>query len=394
MTFLLFVTAISLSVVAAWYAIAGLVAIFAAAVVPIMVMGSLLEISKLVVASWLYRSWGEIPRLMKAYFVVALVILMALTSMGIFGYLSKAHLDQAIPTGDAAARVEIIDERIAIEQDVIVQYRKDLTVLNDQIDRYNELGAVTKGVKAREDQKEERTAILNKIEESQNKVTTLRDERAPYSTQMRKIEAEVGPLKYIATVIYGENPDKNLLESAVRIVIMMIVFVFDPLAVLMLIGANWSLKNNRPKVIERVEPPLTAEVPKEEVALTEDPIKKEFPHNILKKDQEEPEPVYEADDGALTEEQVEQVQDSAKEIPSVDDIKVEEPLESELNEKHKRNVGRFLSELDQKKPDRTTSFLNKVGNVTEKGVGINSIEYDVTDLQIGPAFTLDDDNKK
>lgn len=149
------------------------------------------------------------------------------------------------------------------------------------------------------------------------------------------------------------------------------------------------------KVVKTTAPKKVPTVAEEMLPVkTEDPIKKEFPHNILKKDQEEPEPVYEADDGALTEEQVEQVQDSAKEIPSVDDIKVEEPLESELNEKHKRNVGRFLSELDQKKPDRTTSFLNKVGNVTEKGVGINSIEYDVTDLQIGPAFTLDDDNKK
>jgi hypothetical protein len=182
MTFILFVTAISLSVVAAWYAIAGLVAIFAAAVVPIMIMGSLLEASKLVVASWLYRSWNEIPKLMKAYFVAALIILMVLTSMGIFGYLSKAHLDQAIPTGDAAAKVQILDERISIEQDVITQYRKDLTILNDQIDRYNELGAVSKGVKAREGQKEERTSILNQIEESQDKVhnSVKKERRTPW----------------------------------------------------------------------------------------------------------------------------------------------------------------------------------------------------------------------
>jgi hypothetical protein len=375
MTFILFVTAISLSVVAAWYAIAGLVAIFAAAVVPIMIMGSLLEASKLVVASWLYRSWNEIPKLMKAYFVAALIILMVLTSMGIFGYLSKAHLDQAIPTGDAAAKVQILDERISIEQDVITQYRKDLTILNDQIDRYNELGAVSKGVKAREGQKEERTSILNQIEESQDKVTQLREERAPYSMEMRKIEAEVGPLKYIAALIYGDSPDQSLLESAVRIVIMMIVFVFDPLAVLLLIAANWSLKHNRPKVIEkvieRVEPPLTTETPKES--------------------EPNPEPAYEADDGALTEEQVEQIQDSAKEIPSVDDIQLDKDWEPELYEKNKRKMGRFLSDMENIKTSKTNSFLSKVDGIAEKPVGINTIEHDIEETQRDAPFIIKDD---
>jgi hypothetical protein len=370
MTFLLFATAISLSIVAAWYAIAGLVAIFAAAVVPIMIMGSLLEASKLVVASWLYRSWNEIPKLMKAYFTVALVILMLLTSMGIFGYLSKAHLDQAIPTGDAAAKVQIIDERIAIEQDVIAQYRKDLTILNDQIDRYNELGAVSKGVKAREQQKEERTVILNKIEESQNKVTQLRDERAPYSMEMRKIEAEVGPLKYIAALIYGDNADQTLLESAVRIVIMLIVFVFDPLAVLMLIAANWSLKNAMPKIVERVEPPLTEEPPEPE---------------------KESEPQYEADEGELSEEQIEQIQESAKEIPSTDDIELDKDWEPELYEKNKRKMGRFLSEMETTKKSKTNSFLTKVDGIAETSMGINTIEQEIEETQKDAPFIIKDD---
>ena len=117
MTYLLFATALALSAVAAYYSIMGLVAIFAAAALPIFIMGSLLEVSKLVVASWLYRSWREIPFLMKSYFTVALVVLMMLTSMGIFGFLSKAHLDQAVPTGDVSAKLALIDEKIKTEKE-------------------------------------------------------------------------------------------------------------------------------------------------------------------------------------------------------------------------------------------------------------------------------------
>lgn len=371
MTFLLFLTAISLSVVAAWYAISGLVAIFAAAVVPIMIMGSLLEASKLVVASWLYRSWNDIPRLMKTYFTVALLILMMLTSMGIFGYLSKAHLDQAVPTGDVAAKVQIIDEKIVIETEVIAQYRKDLEVLNAQIDKFNELGAVTKGVKAREAQKAERDIIFSKIEEGQNKITSLREERAPLQTEMRKVEAEVGPLKYIAAVIYGESADQTLLESAVRIVIMMIVFVFDPLAVLMLIAANWSLKNGKREFREvpivstptetREEPPVTKETATEETVT----------------ETKEPEP--------------EVVVEPTEEF-KIEDIKIEKDWEPELYEKNKKKLGRFLAEVDEQKPDKTQSFLNKVGE-PEMGAGINTIEYDVDDLQSESPFTLDDNKK-
>ena len=105
MTYLLFAVALSLSAIAAYYAVMGLIAIFAAAVVPIAIMGSLLEASKLVVASWLYQNWKRIPALLKTYFTIALIVLMLLTSMGIFGFLSKAHLDQAIPTGDVAAKL-------------------------------------------------------------------------------------------------------------------------------------------------------------------------------------------------------------------------------------------------------------------------------------------------
>jgi len=266
MTYLLFFTALSLSGVAAYYSIMGLVAIFAAAPIPILIMGSLLEASKLVVASWLYRSWKEIPMLMKSYFTVALVVLMILTSMGIFGYLSKAHLDQAIPSGDFVAKLSLIDEKIKTEKENLNASRKELNQLDVQVDqtisRTTEASGAERAIAIRRGQQRDRARILTEIGTTQTKIAKLNEERAPIASEVRKVEAEVGPIKYIAALLYGDNPEIDVLEKAVRWVIIMIVIVFDPLAVLMLIAANWQLRQNRllpkPEVVEE-EPkePLT-----------------------------------------------------------------------------------------------------------------------------------------
>ena len=236
MTYLLFITALGLSAVAAYYSIMGLVAIFAAAATPIFIMGSLLEASKLVVASWLYRSWKEIPRLMKVYFTTALVILMMLTSMGIFGFLSKAHLDQAIPTGDVSAKLALIDEKIKTEKENLNASRKELNQLDSQVDqtisRTDDAKGTERAITIRRNQQKDRSRILNEIGNAQSKIAKLNEERAPIASEVRKVEAEVGPIKYIAQLIYGqEAQDADFLEKAVRIVILMIVAVFDPLAV-------------------------------------------------------------------------------------------------------------------------------------------------------------------
>ncbi len=251
MSFLLFATAITLSVIAAFYAVAGLVAIFAASAIPIMIMGGALESAKLVVASWLYRNWKEIPLLMKSYFTIALVILMMLTSMGIFGYLSKAHLDQAVPTGDVSAKLNLIDEKIKTQKENIDAARKQLSQLDQQVDqtlsRTTEASGVDRSVQIRRSQNRERTALFREIETSQAEIAKLNQERAPIASEVRKVEAEVGPIKYIAALIYGDTLDDNLLESAVRIVIIMIVLVFDPLAVLMLIAWNREQSKGKPQ---------------------------------------------------------------------------------------------------------------------------------------------------
>lgn len=272
MTNIMFVAAISLSCIAAWYSIAGLTAIFAAAIVPIIIMGGILEVSKLVVASWLYRNWEEVPNTFKVYFTAAVVILMMITSMGIFGFLSKAHLDQAVPAGDISAQVTIYDDKIKTERDNIDAARKALTQMDAQIDQKlsrstDEKGA-DKAIQIRRSQSSERKKLQNEISESQKTIVKLQTERAPIASQARKIEAEVGPIKYIAALIYGDTLDTNVLEKAVRWVIIMIVLVFDPLAVLMLVAVNWSLKKRQPKVEpENVEPWLNypIDLPKKKV---------------------------------------------------------------------------------------------------------------------------------
>ena len=272
MIVLLFICAFALSGVAAFYSIAGLMAIFAAAPMPIAIMGSTLEVTKLVVASWLYRNWKPIPKLMKGYLTFALVVLMFLTSMGIFGFLSKAHLDQGVPTADVAAKVALIDEKIKTEKETIDAARKALAQLDEQVNQTlsrtatqsNDSG-VSRSVAIRRAQSRERAQLTAEIGKSQTAIATLNEQRAPVAAELRKVEAEVGPIKYIAQLIYGQEAaqDTSLLEKAVQWVTILIVAVFDPLAVVLLIAANWSLANRRPAAIEP-PPSVSPEPPTED----------------------------------------------------------------------------------------------------------------------------------
>ena len=247
LAWLLLVTGLTISAVAIYYSVIGLAAIFAAAAIPIYIMGGSLEVAKLVCAAWLKANWSRTPVLMKVYMTTAVLVLMFITSMGIFGFLSQAHSDQAVPAGDVVAKIQILDEKIAIQQEYIKQARKDIDVLNTQIDRYNELGAVSRGVRVRDQQKAERETLLSQIDSAQTTITKLREDRAPIAANMRAIEAEVGPIKYIAAFVYGDDPDANILEKAVTWVIILIVAVFDPLAVIMLLAAQMTFQWIREK---------------------------------------------------------------------------------------------------------------------------------------------------
>ena len=242
--YLALISGLTISAVAVWYSVAGLVAIFAAAAIPIIIMGITLEISKLVATVWLKMNWHRAPVLMRGYLLTAIAVLMLITSMGIFGFLSKAHLDQAVPTGDIAAKVAIIDEKIKTERDNIEAARKALTQMDATVDqtiaRSSDEKGADKAVALRRSQQRERTNLQNEIAAAQKKIAVFNEERAPIAKDLRAVEAEVGPIKYIAALIYGENPDANVLEKAVTWVIIIIVFVFDPLAVILLLASQYS----------------------------------------------------------------------------------------------------------------------------------------------------------
>jgi len=237
---------LTVSAVAIYYSVAGLVAIFSAAVIPIIVMGVALEVSKLAGTVWLKQNWNQAPNFIRVYLLAAIAILMLITSMGIFGFLSKAHSDQSLVSGDVQSRIAIYDEKIKTSKDNIEANRKALRQMDEAVDQVmgrsqDEKGA-DKAVQLRRSQQKERARLQSEIATEQKTITAVSEERAPIAAEVRKVEAEVGPIKYIAAFIYGDNPDANILEKAVTWVIIIIVAVFDPLAVILLLASQYSFQ--------------------------------------------------------------------------------------------------------------------------------------------------------
>ena len=301
LAYLLLLTGLTISAVAIYYSVVGLAAIFSAAMIPIIIMGSALEVGKLVCASWLKANWERAPRLMKIYMTTAVIVLMLITSMGIFGFLSKAHSDQSLVSGDVIARISVYDEKIKTEKENIEANRKALRQMDEAVDQSmarstTEQGA-NRAINVRQSQARERTRLQNEITVSQKKIASLNEERAPIAAEVRKVEAEVGPLKYIAAFVYGAT-DETLLEKAVTWVIITIIVVFDPLAVIMLLAAQMTFgwrkeEKDEEQLIHKTVPHTDTPVPLAEV-------------NI-------PPPAYEKDDGALTQEQLDQINQMAAE---------------------------------------------------------------------------------
>ena len=232
-------TALAISAVAAFYSIVGLMAIFSASALSIAVMGIVLEIGKLVTASWLYQNWKRVPFLLKSYLTIAVIVLMFITSMGIFGYLSKAHIDQGKGVAEIYLKVERVDNRIQTQRNTILRYEKQLINLDTALNKYLDLGAVSKGLAKRDEQEPERKELVNLINKAQEKIDLLLEERGEYQLQINSFEVEIGPIKYISAIIYGDKALDHI-DTAVRAVILILVFVFDPLAVLLLVSANMS----------------------------------------------------------------------------------------------------------------------------------------------------------
>ena len=249
---LTFISAIAISLIAAGYSILGLATLFSGAVVPIIAMGSALEVGKLVAASWLYHNWrSDIPRALKTYLFTAIIVLVFITSMGIFGFLSKAHLDQVKPTAGNQEQIFLIDKKIIQQQSIIERSERTLDQLDKALDVYIDKEYVSRGLKERKKQKEERDLLNKSIDEAMEKIANLNNSKSSITIEQLKLEADVGPLKYVAELIYGDEA-KDHFDSAVRIIILILIFVFDPLAVLLLIAANislrqWKMKRNLTK---------------------------------------------------------------------------------------------------------------------------------------------------
>jgi len=245
------VRGIALSAVAAYFSVLGIAAIFAGAFVSVAVMMALLEMSKLVAASWIYRNWSIAPTIMRFYMIVAVIVLVLITSLGIFGFLTKAHVDQTISSGDNILRIEQIDSRIDRQQRVINDAENVITQLDDAVSilqEYDRIRGPNGALAVRESQREERSLLNGQIDEASDVILDLKQQRAELSRTQLELEAKVGPLRYIAEMLYG-NEAKNHFDSAVRLITIILVFVFDPLAVCLLLAGNTGLMHRKRNMV-------------------------------------------------------------------------------------------------------------------------------------------------
>ena len=286
-----------LSLVAEYYSILGLTAIFSAAVIPVVIMGIALGLGKVSATLWLKQNWSIAPWGMRIYLFTAIIVLMLVTSMGIFGFLSKAHSDQSLVSGDVQAKISVYDEKIKTAKENIDVNRKALKQMDEAVDQSmgrstDEKGA-DKAVAVRRSQQKERSRLLAEIAAEQKSISQLSEERAPIAAEVRKVEAEVGPIKYIAAFVYGETSE-GVLEKAVTWVIITLILVFDPMAVILLLSSQISFQNFR----EREDPN------EQELQEFADAFNDEFlVHKTV--------PAYEPDDGPLTDQQIEQIKETA-----------------------------------------------------------------------------------
>ena len=311
LAYLLLLTGLTISAVAIYYSVVGLTAIFSAAAIPIIIMGSALEVGKLVCASWLKANWERAPRFMKYYMVIAVIVLMLITSMGIFGFLSKAHNDQTLVSGDVGSKIAIYDEKIKTAKENIEVDRKQLKQMDEAVDQIMGRSSDEKGADkanaVRKSQQKDRVSLAKDIETQQRLIASLNDEAAPIRAEVRKVEAEVGPIKYIAAFLYGTAPNESMLEQAVTWIIVLIVIVFDPLAVIMLLAAQmtfaWIREQKKPAWIDEQANALTEAF---------NP------------------PAYEPDDGPLTVDQIAQINQTVEIVtgtPEIVDGKPEQVIE-------------------------------------------------------------------
>jgi hypothetical protein len=239
------ISGLAISGIAGYYSIIGLTAIFAAAFWPVVVMGTALEVGKLVSLSWLYNNWAIAPFLTKTYFIFAIVVLMFITSMGIFGFLSKAHIDQTLIGSNVEIEVAGVQSKIDRETTRIVFNKTVLDQLDAAVNSLTEANRIrgsSGAIAVRKDQQEQRDALQSEIDVSLDKIQVFNVEMSVLDIEQTKLAAEVGPIKFVAELVYGES-SKEVIEKSIIYVIVILIFVFDPLAVLLILAFNIGEKN-------------------------------------------------------------------------------------------------------------------------------------------------------
>lgn len=225
------VAAIWLALVSASFSMVGMTAIFAAAFWPVLIMAASLEWAKLVTASWLSREWARCGWLLKIPLVAIIFLLMGITSMGVFGFLSKSHIDHqfGVQTG-AREQLTVVDRQIADLKDEIADIDREKDQIDTSVEKLNQRGRSETAMKMAAEQRRRRAELSASRRAASDKLVQLYSERALIEARLKRAAAEVGPIRYLAQLIGGQDVD---LEKAVQRLILVITFVLDPLAVLL-----------------------------------------------------------------------------------------------------------------------------------------------------------------
>lgn len=266
------VTSLLLAAVAGWFSITGMVTILAGQALAALVLGITLEAGKLVTISWLYRNWEYASWKLKIPLIYFTVALMSITSMGVYGYLAQAHIQQGASTVNNAARVEQLNAQIAREQSLIADNDRVIAQLDSSVNNLISRDRTDRALVIKRSQDSQRKQLKADSERIQGKINTLSDEKFQLESQLRSLELEVGPIRYIAELVYGAGSDSRTLEAAVRMFAILIVTTLDPLAITLLIAANQSLMRLREySEITPIQPPSHISEPDRETTSEPDP---------------------------------------------------------------------------------------------------------------------------
>lgn len=255
MAYITLFAALAVASVAAWFAIIGVVAMFGAKPIHALIMGVTIEGGKLVLASWLKWNWNK-NTFLKWFATFLTAVAMFLTSMGIFGFLSKAHIEQGAAVGDNAASIERLDQRMAIQQRAIDDALLVMSQLDDAVNtliEYDRIRGPSGSLAVREGQKEERDKLNAIISDAQKNIDMLSDEKFELSREVREFELEVGPILYIADLFF-DDPSSHL-DDAMKIVIILFMFVLDPMAIALLLIANTEFERGSKRKETMISPP-------------------------------------------------------------------------------------------------------------------------------------------